>query len=330
MTEIITKQIKYIFIDIVNFTKERSIEAQVEVIGKLNSMVKDVLKFYKIDPKKVIFLPTGDGMAIAIYQADLVYDIQLQVALKILELIDKHNSSIEDVMRKFEIRTGLNENVDNIVVDINGRTNVAGAGINNAQRVMGSGDAKHIMISEIVFETLRHREKYLTTLKKYNVQIKHGETIPVYQYIGDEPFISNATPKAFESSNKYNKLSAPVAHYFSMCLKYKNFIIAKLQKNIQSRERLIVLMWILAIDEIAKLEAEEYEEVQIKVIGQGKYPIDAMFMAYKDVNHAVLALLSAYIEKEFTDFSDCMESPLHPLIINATGQKKLKTEHPAI
>lgn len=330
MSEIVTKQIKYIFIDIVGFTKERSIEAQVEVIRKLNSIVEYVIKFYRIDSDKVIFLPTGDGMAIALYEAEAEYDIHLQLALKILELIHNYNSGTEDVMRHFDVRIGLNENVDNIVIDINGRTNVAGAGINNAQRVMDVADAKQIMISEMVYETLRHREKYLKIFKKYNVQIKHGETIPVYQYLGNEPFVCNSKPQAFESANKNNKLPKLVAHYFSYCLKNKNFIIAKLQKSSQARELLIVLMWILATDADAKSEAEEYEEINIKAIGGGKLSPEAMYVAYKDVNYALITLLADYIEKEFVSFSDCIESPEHPLIINARGQQKLKAEHPAL
>jgi Adenylate and Guanylate cyclase catalytic domain len=88
--------------------------------------------------------------------------------LAILNELKDRNSKAHDEMRQFEVRIGLNENVDNRVVDINGRPNVAGAGINMAQRVMSPADGSQILIGAAVYETLRHRECYMNTFREFS------------------------------------------------------------------------------------------------------------------------------------------------------------------
>jgi class 3 adenylate cyclase len=46
------------------------------------------------------------------------------------------------------------------VVDVNARANLAGAGLNLAQRVMGCGDAGHILVSKHVAEDLGEYEQW--------------------------------------------------------------------------------------------------------------------------------------------------------------------------
>lgn len=58
---------------------------------------------------------------------------------------------------------GINTNADNLVTDINGARNLAGAGINIAQRVMDSADGNQILVSHSVYDTLRDREKRTRT-----------------------------------------------------------------------------------------------------------------------------------------------------------------------
>ena len=144
-----TALIKYIFLDIIGFTNNRSVEAQADLIGYLNSVVTETLEKHNLATDQdilpeshgqSILIPTGDGICIALIDVGDEYDIHLRVALDILALIDKHNSETPDDMRKFEVRIGLNENVDNLVTDINGNQNVAGMGINMAQRTMSQAD----------------------------------------------------------------------------------------------------------------------------------------------------------------------------------------------
>ena len=63
-----TAHVKYVFMDIVGYTKDRSVEAQVEIIRKLNQIVRKALDESKIELTKTILIPTGDGMCIALVE----------------------------------------------------------------------------------------------------------------------------------------------------------------------------------------------------------------------------------------------------------------------
>ncbi len=158
-----TARVQYVFLDVVGFTRNRSVEAQSEVIRKLNNLVltatKIIIKATKdnyiiVDEppeNNTIFIPTGDGIAIALIDVP-GFDLHLQLALEILRLIASYNSGTTDPTRQFEVRIGINENIDNIVPDINGRRNVAGAGISMAQRIMDKADASQILVGQTVYE----------------------------------------------------------------------------------------------------------------------------------------------------------------------------------
>jgi class 3 adenylate cyclase len=176
----LTARVKYVFLDIVGYSNARSAEAQAEIISQLNLIVRHSTANLLHRRDSYLFLPTGDGMCVAILDISTEYDIHLKLALNILKEIQTYNESCSDEMRKFEVRIGLNENVDNRIVDINGNNNIAGAGINSAQRVMSTADASQIMVGETVFETLRHRELYMNSFVRFEAVIKHGVRMPVY------------------------------------------------------------------------------------------------------------------------------------------------------
>lgn len=178
----ITASFKYIFLDIVRFTK-RSVEAQSDVIKELNRIVKESVKTHNLQADNIIYIPTGDGICIAM-RGVLPFDIHMLISLDILAKIQEYNENQSDDMRKFGVRIGVNENVDNVIEDINGRINVAGSGVNFASRIMDNADEGQILISETVYEILCAREKYMNLFKSYNAKIKHSITIPVHQYIG--------------------------------------------------------------------------------------------------------------------------------------------------
>ena len=153
MADAATVPAKYIFLDVVGFTYNRSVEAQSDIVHSLNEIVKASLDEYSIHDDNRIFLPTGDGICIALLNIECLhdiasaYDIHVKIALGILKRLEEHNTSTEDVQRKFKLRIGINENIDNLVEDVNGNRNVAGDGINLAQRVMSLADGNQILIS---------------------------------------------------------------------------------------------------------------------------------------------------------------------------------------
>ena len=179
------KQIKHVFLDVVNFTKERTIETQTIIISSLNSIIKnsitEVLPNAVID-ENIILIPTGDGICISIVNIHDPYDVEILLASKILELIHIYNKKENNDTTRYSIRIGIAANYDNVITDINNRKNIAGHGINMASRIMDSSDENVILISESLHDVLNNRDKYFRKFIKYSFNIKHGYTISCYKY----------------------------------------------------------------------------------------------------------------------------------------------------
>jgi len=156
-TEVIRRLAKYIFIDVVQFSK-RSAEAQSDIVKSFNEIVHQVLDKHNVNKDNdddCILIPTGDGMCISLLSQDLPYDTHIQIALSTLKSISEHNEATENETRRFQVRIGINQNTDILVTDINGRKNVAGAGINMASRVMDKADGGQILVSQAVHHELQ-------------------------------------------------------------------------------------------------------------------------------------------------------------------------------
>lgn len=143
-TTVQTAEAKHIFVDIVGYTHSRSVEAQSDLISTLNRIVNEALRQQQVPHESVIFIPTGDGMCISLINLFSPYDIHLKLGLSILELLESHNKDEKDEMRQFQLRIGINENIDNLIIDINGNKNISGSGINFAARIEGLGDKQQI------------------------------------------------------------------------------------------------------------------------------------------------------------------------------------------
>ena len=99
-------------------------------------------------------------------------------------------------MRKFQVRIGINANTDNLIIDINGNKNIAGAGITEAQRIMDQGNGGNIFVGRSVYEHLRQREWYLGKFRKSSAIIKHKQRIETYQFIDPSiPYLNSEDPK---------------------------------------------------------------------------------------------------------------------------------------
>ncbi len=246
---------KYIFLDVVSFTKNRSIEAQSDIVSALNSLVKTSISEQGILENKVIYIPTGDGICIALIDIEAPFDIHLQSALRILENIKKHNDVTENVKRKFQVRIGLNANIDNLIIDINDRLNVAGAGISMAARIMDMADGNQILIGPAVYETLRYREKYESAFKSFYKTVKHGVGVTVYQFV-KEGFtgLNIDTPEAFKGSVYTEpQLSRFAAHYFAHAIKQRPFFLKRI--SLSDAFPSAIILWLLSLDSVAKSEA---------------------------------------------------------------------------
>ncbi|HEX4630599.1 MAG TPA: lysozyme inhibitor LprI family protein [Chthoniobacterales bacterium] len=191
-----TRHIKYAFVDIVRFSTGRSVEAQNDIVDTLNAACKVACRSI-IPNGEVIYVPTGDGICVAIIEGRARYDAHLLFAQSMLEQLALHNTSADN-MRQFEVRIGLSENVDSIVQDINGNRNVAGMGVTLAQRIMSLADGGQVLLSRAVYETLHVRERYMNSFVHFTAVIKHGARLDVYQFVeSNQKGLDNGVPDIF-------------------------------------------------------------------------------------------------------------------------------------
>src|SRR5437660_8525959 len=159
-----------LFIDIVAYSKMATDE-QRAAVEKLNQIVQSTDEYRKAESeKRLLKIATGDGMALIFYHSP---EDPVECALEISRAIKEQHGNLP-------LRMGINSGPVSGVVDVNGRTNVAGAGINIAQRVMDCGDAGHILLSKRVAEDLeqfKHWRPHLYHLGE--CEVKHGEKIDI-------------------------------------------------------------------------------------------------------------------------------------------------------
>ena len=103
---------------------------------------------------------------------------------------------------RLHLRMGIHSGPVSGVVDLNERANLAGAGINMAQRVMDCGDAGHILLSKRVAEDLEQYDKWRPLLHDLgSCEVKHGVRVSVVNLYGDQ-FGNAKLPWKFETAQK--------------------------------------------------------------------------------------------------------------------------------
>lgn len=190
---------KYVFLDVVSFSR-RTVEDQSYVVGALNSIVNEALarasSAREVTKKQIILLPTGDGLCIAL--VDLASpDFHVRLALDILRRIHEHNATVATVEKRdraFEVRVGINSNHDNLVTDVNNRRNIAGAGINMAQRIMSMADGGQLLLGTTDVNALAQRDGYTDAFREYLATVKHGTKVAVYQLVSAHPGLNVEEP----------------------------------------------------------------------------------------------------------------------------------------
>jgi TolB-like protein/Tfp pilus assembly protein PilF/class 3 adenylate cyclase len=158
-----------LFIDIVGYSK-LLIHEQSEQLQRLKEVVRGTEQFRLADAEgKLLRLPTGDGGA-------LVFRTNLEAPLLCALEISKALKSYPEL----RVRMGIHSGPVNEVADLNEQANIAGAGINIAQRVMDCGDAGHILLSKHVAEDLENYARWRAYLHELGeCEVKHGETISI-------------------------------------------------------------------------------------------------------------------------------------------------------
>ena len=173
-----------LFLDIVGYSK-LLIDEQSEALQELNQIVRKTEAARQAEAAgELIILPTGDGMALVF--TDSVED-PVECALQVSQALRAEPS--------LPVRMGIHSGPVHHVVDVNQRENIAGAGINIAQRVMDCGDAGHILLSKRVADDLaqyRRWQPYLHDLGDF--EVKHGVVVSVVNLFAD--VVGNPEPPA--------------------------------------------------------------------------------------------------------------------------------------
>jgi len=183
-----------LFIDIVGYSK-LLVNEQSGLLRELTEVVSGTREFREAEAEgKLIRLPTGDGMAL-VFRTDP--EAPAQCALEIARALKEHP--------RIALRMGIHSGPVNEVVDVNQRQNIAGAGINMAQRVMDCGDAGHILVSKHVAEDLEQHDRWRPFLHDLgSCEVKHGVRLDISNLYSDEVGNSNL-PKKFQALKKHRR-----------------------------------------------------------------------------------------------------------------------------
>ena len=203
-----------LFIDIVGYSK-LLITEQSERMQKLREIVRGTEQFRLAQAEgKLLRLPTGDGGALVFRTSS---EAPVLCALEISKELKKHP--------ELRVRMGIHSGPVNEITDLNEQANIAGAGINVAQRIMDCGDAGHILLSQHVTEDLEQYPRWRSLLHDLGeCEVKHGEVISVVNLYDDE--VGNSQlPEKLDRAQQERAAKAG-ASYPAAILRRKHLVIA--------------------------------------------------------------------------------------------------------
>jgi serine/threonine protein kinase/TolB-like protein len=165
-----------LFMDIAAYSK-LPMDLQKRLLEELQKSVRATREFVRAKSyDKLISLPSGDGMALVFFTDP---ESPCRCALEVSRLIRSHP--------EIKLRMGIHTGPVYRMADINANRNVAGGGINMAQRVMDCGDAGHILISQVVADVLSQISGWDGSLHDLGeAQVKHGARIRLFNLYTDD------------------------------------------------------------------------------------------------------------------------------------------------
>src|SRR5437868_5837389 len=181
-----------LFIDIVGYS-QLLITQQSQQLDTLKKIVRGTEDFRAAEAEgKLLRLPTGDGGALVFRTTP---EAPVLCALEIARELKNHPD--------LRVRMGVHSGPVNEITDLNEQANIAGAGVNIAQRVMDCGDAGHILLSKRVADDLAQYPRWRSFLHDLGeCEAKHGVRIEVVNFYGDG--VGNPQrPKRFQILQKH-------------------------------------------------------------------------------------------------------------------------------
>jgi adenylate cyclase len=194
-----------LFIDIVAYST-LLIDQQTELVRELNEKVRNTDEFRAADAAgKLIRMATGDGMALAFFTSP---DAPVRCAIELSEAVRQ--------TPRLQLRIGIHSGPVDKLADLNDRSNVAGSGINIAQRVMDCGDAGHILLSRRVADDLAQYGRWQPNLHDLGqVEAKHGVKMEIVNFYNER--VGNAAmPKKIAATKKNSSRRARIRLFLAL------------------------------------------------------------------------------------------------------------------
>ncbi len=165
-----------LFMDVVGYSR-LPIEEQVGIASELRQLVASTPEYRAgNEGKTLICMPTGDGMLLAFFSGP---EPPVNCAIRIAQSLKDHP--------RIKLRMGINSGPVYRIPDIKGEMNVAGGGVNFAQRVMDCGDEGHILLSAAIADVLRQHGHWAPLIHPLGVaEVKHGEHVSVFNLCNDD------------------------------------------------------------------------------------------------------------------------------------------------
>lgn len=184
-----------LFMDIVSYST-LPIDQQVSIIDDLKQAVSETSTYRAAsEQKSLISMHTGDGMALAFFGSP---EDPVHCAIDLANGLRSHP--------QIKLRMGINSGPVYRVPDIKGDPNVAGGGVNFAQRVMDCGDTGHILLSASIADVLRQHGRWAPLIHELGIaEVKHGERVSIFNLYGG-PVGNPATPAKLQ-----NQIASPAA-----------------------------------------------------------------------------------------------------------------------
>jgi TolB-like protein/class 3 adenylate cyclase/Tfp pilus assembly protein PilF len=181
-----------LFIDIVDYSK-LSINDQRSAVDELTRIVRATEQFQKAEAsERLVKIATGDGVALVFYTSP---EAPVRCAVELSRALKDHP--------RLRVRMGIHSGPVSGVVDVTGRANLAGAGLNLARRVMDCGDAGHILLSKHLAEDLTEFEEWRPLLHDLGTcEVKHGVQVAIVNLWSDD--VGNPQlPQKFQALRKH-------------------------------------------------------------------------------------------------------------------------------
>jgi protein kinase-like protein/adenylate/guanylate cyclase family protein len=165
-----------LFMDIVEYSK-LPMDLQSHRIQQLQDIVRSTADFQRAQQSgQIVSLPTGDGMALVFFQNPTA---PVQCAMDVAQGLKS--------FPEIGVRMGVHTGPVYRIADINTNMNVAGGGINLAQRVMDCGDAGHILVSRMVADILSQLSDWAPALHDLGeAEVKHGVKVQITNFYTSE------------------------------------------------------------------------------------------------------------------------------------------------